>query len=73
MRTALAQTASFLDMFTYSTVKFAQVQAESAKLFEIRRSIEKKLEKLVWEVGDNGSVGLALFVFYRMLEAYRSR
>ena len=73
LRTALAQAASFLDMFTYSTVKMAQVQEESRKLFEIKHSIEQKLEKLVWDIGDNGAVGLALFVFYRMLEVYRSR
>ena len=43
LRTALAQAASFLDMFTYSNVKMEQVKAESLKLFEIKRSIEKKL------------------------------
>jgi hypothetical protein len=73
MRTALAHTASFLDMFTYSTVKMAQVNTESRKLFELKHSIESKLERLIWDVGDSGSVGLALFIFYRMLEVYRSR
>lgn len=73
LKAAMGQAISFLEIFTYSTVKMAQVQQESLRLFEAKRSIEAKLERMTWEVGESGSVGLALFVFYRMLEVYRSR
>jgi hypothetical protein len=28
---------------------------------------------MIWEMGESGTVALALFVFYRLLEVYRSR
>lgn len=43
LKAAIAQTISFLEIFTYSTVKMAQVQQESLRLFEAKRSIEGKL------------------------------
>jgi len=51
----------------------AQVEAESKKLFELKTGIEKKLEQMAWTWGDNGTVLLGVFVFYRLLEVYRSR
>jgi hypothetical protein len=42
-------------------------------LFAIKRDIEGKLERMVWSVGDSGTVAFGVFVFYQLLEVYRSR
>ena len=42
------QTIAFLETFTYSSVKMSHIEVESSKLFDVKKDIGKKLEKLVW-------------------------
>ena len=73
LKQTIITTSAFLDIFTYSTLKMGQVQAEADRITKMKKSIENKLETLVVDCYDNASVAFSIFVFYRYLEPYRSR
>ena len=73
MKNGLVQSSTFLETFTYSSVKMSLIEVESSKLFEAKEDIAKSLEKLVWSNGDSPIVTFYVFMFYRILDVYRSR
>jgi hypothetical protein len=73
LKQALFASSAFLDIFTYSTLKMGQVQAEADRISSLKKDIENKLESLVVDCYENPSVTFSIFVYYHFLDPYRSR
>ena len=73
VREAVSAQINFLEIFTYSNVKMAQVEAEAAKLKQLKSTIDKILEVLAVEYSEHPSVALSMYIFFKHLEVYRSR